>query len=303
MAAEALETLRKRSTSSSPNIPSQDATFLDKVAAHPIISNSINFILQKNIRIAGSYLNFTSRPLSRERWTKRAKMAKSPTRILPHPHNQFPKFQQNITNIKELSKLNLNIESRRRLTMMINFLKLGNRQILGRLDKWMVSVDQRRNKEIYHDCAEELDQDSEANEMRKEIIATMKKMVAVISKLTGNTLPEPARSNVREVLLRLPDNINWIIDGKENGELHNNYLAQLLVKNKHLRKHSNGKVLLLAQESLDVINKVILFCNQHLEKAETWNHTKQMKHEQDLKKKIGSLESIRPVDSSDSKLK
>lgn len=215
--------------------------------------------------------------------------AKSPTRILPPPQNQFPKFQRNISNIKELSKLNLNIESRRRLTMMINFLKLGNRQILGRLDKWMVSVDQRRNKEIYHDCSEELDQETDANETRKEIIATMKKMVAVISKLTGNTLPEPARSNVREVLLKLPDNINWIIDGKENGELHNNYLAQLLVKNKHLKKNSNGKVLLLAQESLDVINKVILFCNQHLEKAETWNHTKQLKHEEDLKKKIGSL--------------
>ena len=55
---------------------------------------------------------------------------------------------------------------------------------------------------------------------------------------------------------------------------------------------TNGKVLVLAQESLDMINKIIKFCNENLDKAETWNSSKQVQQRENLRSKLEDMEYV-----------
>lgn len=48
----------------------------------------------------------------------------------------------------------------------------------------------------------------------------------------------------------------------------------------------SGKVLVLAQESLDMINKIIKFCDESLDKADHWNTIKQQEHQRELLERL-----------------
>ncbi|ODV93419.1 hypothetical protein PACTADRAFT_36038 [Pachysolen tannophilus NRRL Y-2460] len=363
MAVEALEALKNgnnngrhiNGTNNSGN--SNGETFLNKVASYPLILNSIK-ILEKN-------LNNLPLPANRKRWfnnvdgnnnnsdsrniedsydnNKRLKLSSSRSftsafgssinnnanTTTINENDNDPSMKKNFQDIKDLSFVNLNIESRRKLQMLINFLKIGNAQLNQRIENLMKNCELERLKKLekqknyklvmegkqeiqhtentakdlkqedeeeedeeeeeeeeeeYHDANDSLltptnsnnkydlsnsSSNDPINQIKHDIVGTVKKIVKVVSKFTGNSLPEPARSNVRELLLRLPN--NWAISLKEKNEQILFSTNHQLFKNKELITDPNGKVLILAQESLDMIKKIITFCNDSLEKAEVWN--------------------------------
>lgn len=128
-----------------------------------------------------------------------------------------------------------------------------------------------------HQHQNELEIDPTANAIHLEVVGTLKKVYTVVSRFTGSSLPEPARSQVREVLLKLPT--KWLNDSEKPNS-------------KNIS--SNKRALLLAQEALDMVGNVMNVVDDTLGKAETWVKNKQelkqllmeqFKHEQ-LKQKV-----------------
>ncbi|VEU23381.1 DEKNAAC104609 [Brettanomyces naardenensis] len=531
MAAKALGQL-KGSTPSPPapnmvETVQETPTIFDKVTSHPLISNSINYMLERTIHASSSYLQnpdakgqhsppasnshpaitttttapiqssaFTS-ALSSERYkrpsssligtnsleidglgsTKRPRLssnisgslsdmtklpplipsASSAARQQPYAafgHARFPRVapnlrqqvtitsaisaQKSLQDLTELSVINLNIESRKRLEMLIHFLKLGNSQLSECIENLMKMVESRRQDSVLSsprspavfdsdtepsdnghndlltednrihafdnssttsltslpransvtsiDSNSQFFSDESIQQMKDDIVTTVKKIVNVVSKVSANSLSEPARSNVREALLRLPSNWAAIFEqeqqqqqrtgGAENmdvdegedddsdseysdsetlnsdntsidtryedsrEELHNqDGKSKGVVKKeksppaKHIRRSvtqrllanlfryrggvssrstttfqakqwfkskirnqmmydPNGKILILAQESLDMINKIIKFCNESLDKAENWNTSKQQQQRQTLMSKLKGMNYV-----------
>ncbi|CAG98919.1 transcriptional regulator OPI1 [Kluyveromyces lactis] len=111
---------------------------------------------------------------------------------------------------------------------------------------------------------EDLDIDAAANDIQLEVVGTLKKVYSVVSRFTGNSLPEPARSQVRESLLKLPT--KWMINSE---------------KPNSKRISSNKRALLLAQEALDMVGNVMNVVDGTLGKAEEW-----VKNKQELKQML-----------------
>ncbi|SCU94959.1 LADA_0G12530g1_1 [Lachancea dasiensis] len=212
-------------------------------------------------------------------------------------------------------QLNMSIESKKRLVTCLHLLKLANYQLSNRVsflqdlihkeqrlrrgrirenpNKTQRSVgrspngnekpsgsedddiesdgDQGRveenddDEEEFYDASDNLDEQS--NVVKMEIVGTVKKIYFLISKFTGNSLPEPARSQVRETLLKLPS--NWITS------MNSEKLA-IYTNSKSLSP--NGKILILAQESLGMVHNVMDVVDNTLGKAEEW-----VKHKQEIK--------------------
>ncbi|GMG28042.1 unnamed protein product [[Candida] boidinii] len=132
--------------------------------------------------------------------------------------------------------------------MLINFLKLGNRQLSDRIENLIHSVENERSKNlkiVKNSESSDSDKDesndhpsssssssssfsnkikenqslsnSSTQELKDDIIITVKKIVNVVSKVSANSLPEPARSRVREALLKLPS--NWAFAIKESNDI------------------------------------------------------------------------------------
>lgn len=328
--------------------------------------------------------------------------------------------QRSLQDLTELSVINLNIESRRRLEMLIHFLKLGNGQLSERIEnliRQVESVSRKRegvdvgakkrqsidstsgnrksidsassNGGLYgfssgtenSDEASSNDEgysqfisDDSVQQIKNDIVATVKKIVSVVSKVSASSLSEPARSNVREALLKLPSNWatmferekrhgaaeNGLSDDEDNsgcassenelddsssvdtssvdtryedsmefqnadgedsnpgtgsrslatpslfsnlfrykGGLSRGSVASTRARRWLRRKirsqmsyDTNGKVLVLAQESLDMINKIIKFCNENLDKAETWNSSKQDQQRENLRNKLEDMDYV-----------
>jgi hypothetical protein len=296
---------------------------------------------------------------------------------------------QSIEEIKRLSTLNLNIESRKKLTMLIHFLKLGNNQLSERIDKLIQNVDHKKGKlglTIPNTSSSSIDSRSNSEidiniqQIKEDIITTVKKIVNVVSQVSAQSLSEPARSNVRDAILKLPTNWATMLnkeatsdgdddedddeDGNEeaaeysdsdsdndsdtenevyqdtNEEFQDDQsdsgIEKMTVNNKAIFKRtrkpsmsrrlmnslieyrkmqgqsfdrntskvrkwfrekikrqimhdSSGKVLILAQESLDMVNKIIKFCNDSLDKAENWNLDRQYRHQMELLHRLQTM--------------
>ena len=144
-----------------------------------------------------------------------------------------------------------------------------------------------------------------------EVVGTVKKVYSLISKFTANSLPEPARSQVRESLLKLPT--NWFDsvhstslphhDSSLNTNCHEQKAEQeqqqqqqqqrqqrqqILLQQRQERSKDgdetvspsfsvtpNGKVLILAKESLEMVRNVMGVVDSTLGKAEEWVKQKQ----------------------------
>ncbi|CDK24843.1 unnamed protein product [Kuraishia capsulata CBS 1993] len=403
MAVQALEQLKKGSpgavtaSSTGNSSPSQDTrhsqsqlqpdSFLEKVTSHPLISNSLHYMLEKTISQANSNIGEDTATKKRafdneETSFKRPKLTPSSTnlhKILP-PLRGGPSAgdvndlvaaqRKTLLDIKELGMMNLSIESRKKLTMLINFLKIGNKQLSSRIDSLIELCDRQQPKDedefvdaksqisrtasmdsltainstdevnssslvkeesqVVTQTAEESSGDSTSNsspaaaasntpsasatddlflqQLKQEIVGTVKKIVNVVSKFSGNSLPEPARSNVREVLLKLP--INWATainqDGPEEDqqaqqqrqEHRKSILSNLYSKYMQKKPDPNERVLILAQESLDMIQKVMKFCNDSLDKAENWNLAKQTQQQTKLLNKLETMTTVSSLQSS-----
>ncbi len=477
-----------------------NTTILDKVTSHPLITSSINYMLERTIHTSSCYLKeapgsggYPEKPCeshdaridvsksvcektqdtNRAKYMEHAKRSRSSVNTfestglatakrprlstvkqrgllsenkLPPPIptgygvpwvqptvlprmagslrqqvtvNSAISAQRSLQDLTELSVINLNIESRRRLEMLIHFLKLGNSQLSQRIEnliRQVESVSGKRegvdvgakkresidsassnrqsidsassNGELYgfssgtenseetssNEGYSQLISDDSVQQIKNDIVATVKKIVSVVSKVSASSLSEPARSNVREALLKLPSNwatmFEWekrhraaengfsddeddpgcassenelddsssvdtsSVDTRyedsmefQNGEgegsnpgansrsLATSSLFSNLFRYKgglgrgsvtstrarrwlrrkirsQMSYDTNGKVLVLAQESLDMINKIIKFCNENLDKAETWNSSKQDQQRENLRSKLEDMEYV-----------
>lgn len=207
-------------------------------------------------------------------------------------------------NLKEY-QLHMSIESKKRLIACLHLLKLANKQLTNRVSFLQQQVErERRNKRVtkriyteeatsqvshsdaddteedvgvevsdedinesdeeFFDASESIDEQSTVIKM--EVVGTVKKVYSLISKFAGNSLPEPARSQVRQTLLNLPT--NWTISVNK---------SSLSPKTHRRKRHlsANGKVLILAEESLNVVRNVMNVVDCTLGKAEEWVKQKQ----------------------------
>lgn len=167
--------------------------------------------------------------------------------------------------------LNMSIESKRRLHTCLQLLMLANKQLSSKVTHLQDLITDEQellrqrllsktavcdaDGEVFHDASEHM---SAADEIRYEIVGTVKKIVSFISKYGGNSLPEPARTDVREELLRLPN--KWA--SQSAGSY--NYTT-------------NAKVLVLANDSLEMVSSVMSVFDDTLSKAEFWVKQKQEK--------------------------
>lgn len=462
------ETKSDNNQSQTPHFTRQDAsskpTILDKVISHPIISNSINYVLEKTINSANTnilienktqtqtsnlqvdnesqlsiastssiassnksscVLNCLKKPryssplcnngqftLKRKNENEEQDSSFKKTRVeICNQPGRFKRPQSNlrqavaissaistqksIQNIRDLSALNINIESRKKLTMLIQFLKLGNNQLSEKIENLIDTVDKKRQN--YEDISERKDNkaiksDVSIEAIRNDIVTTVKKIVNVVSKVSADALNEPAREKVREALLKLPTNWSTLVNSdlhlltgddfsdEDNDKEHtvtitkysrkddidnsnsrdsdsdeSNYedsvesqpdeniptikvtnqqlfqkvkrqsvtqriLASVLKykekkKGTHfssqmkswfrrriksqLMHESSAKALVLAQESLDMINNIIKSCNDSLDKANDWNLDRQKVHQVELSQK---LQDINPHSNTDKSL-
>ncbi|CAR22610.1 transcriptional regulator OPI1 [Lachancea thermotolerans CBS 6340] len=192
--------------------------------------------------------------------------------------------RQKISNAIAKSKVNLkgyqldmSIESKKRLVTCLHLLKLANYQLsnrVGFLQNLVFKEQQLRRgrlrghdidsdeEEEFYDASDSIDEQS--NVVKMEIVRTVKKVYTLISKFTGNSLPEPARTQVRESLLKLP--MNWT--STMNSENLARYTNSKGVS-------PNGKVLILAKESLGMVHNVMNVVDSTLGKAEEWVKQKQ----------------------------
>lgn len=438
-------------------------TIFDKMISHPLISNSINYVLEKTINSSNNNIlqedNSNSAlpsidaitpikelpkfpcdanksdsnldgvakkrardldsidPLDSSHRNKKTKATITP--LLPTLPNRDVRFrkkngrqnlrqqiaissavsaQKSLQDLKHLSSLNLNIESRKRLTMLIHFLKLGSSQLSERIDNLVQSVDEKRQKlsvktGISGETRSNSEPDINIQQIKSDIVTTVKKIVNVVSKVSAQSLSEPARSNVREALLKLPTNWATMLNNEplfsvgvddeydfnseedededeeddeddeddnafkeahqsrigslsptsmseENsrgGEIENiptmtvnnqtifqrkrkpsisrRLLTSLLRYRKtkgggleqntlklkkwfrekikdQIMHDSSGKVLILAQESLDMVNKITKFCNESLDKAEHWNNDRQHQHQIELLQRLQQINGL-----------
>ncbi len=121
-------------------------------------------------------------------------------------------------------------ESRRRLRVCLHLLKLANNTLNVKIKRLSDIIEEEEasqfqnsdsiDKNMALEFENESQHDNNKNEknedstngnvktIKADIITTVKKIVNVVSNYGCNTLPEPARSKVRESLLKLPS--NWI---------------------------------------------------------------------------------------------
>ncbi|CEP60839.1 transcriptional regulator OPI1 LALA0_S02e00804g [Lachancea lanzarotensis] len=122
--------------------------------------------------------------------------------------------------------------------------------------------DDEEAEDHFYDASDNLHEQSDVVKM--EIVGTVKKVYSLVSRFTGNSLPEPARTQVRESLLQLPS--AWT----------SSMNSETLSKYTHSKKLTrNGKVLILAQESLGMVHSVMDIVDGTLGRAEEWVKQKQ----------------------------
>lgn len=157
----------------------------------------------------------------------------------------------------------------------------------------------------FFDAFDSTEDGEQATVIKMEIVGTIKKIYSVISRFTGNALPEPARSKVRESLLNLPNDwsssVSNFHDTKNvneqkisnhntgNKNMDNGGSIQIDnikgtrtndTKNKNQDNDNdyittNGKVLILAKESLNMVQNVTDVVDSTLGKTEEWAKEKE----------------------------
>ncbi|CAR30932.1 ZYRO0E05918p [Zygosaccharomyces rouxii] len=193
-------------------------------------------------------------------------------------------------NLKEY-QLNMSIGSKKRLIACLHLLKLANKQLTQKVAYLQEQVESEKSNEVsvddglgeraqeeeeddddddddeeYFDASESID-DDKSTVIKMEVVGTVKKVYSLISKFAGNSLPEPARTQVRQTLLNLPT--NWSLSA------NNSSSSSRRAKSQRKPLTTNGKVLILAEESLSVVRNVMNVVDSSLGKAEEWVKQKQ----------------------------
>lgn len=133
--------------------------------------------------------------------------------------------------------------------------------------------------------------------LKKDIVTTVRKAVTVISTFAGNSLPEPARSHIRNYILQLPN--RWAlsletpsvrsrrsstvattavatavpsgamtpVNASQGTSTHNRQLGCRCLSTD---MEVGSRVLSLAKESLDMLQHIMTIVRDTLDKAEMW---------------------------------
>lgn len=280
-------------------LQSAQPSLLDRVRKNTVINNVVSLYEMNSKKRAASAVNSSGRAQSIERadvddcnhFEENEELYASETGI--SKRQKLTKvIAKSKGNLKEY-QLNMSIGSKKRLIACLHLLKLANKQLTNRVSYLQQQVEfERESKKIirrnkaperktehensgedddsddeFFDAAESVDEQSAVIKM--EVVGTVKKVYSLISKFAGNSLPEPARSQVRQTLLNLPT--NWTISVNKSSQ------SSLSPKTHRRRKQlsANGKVLILAEESLTVVRNVMNVVDCTLGKAEEWVKQKQ----------------------------
>lgn len=268
-----------------------------KMRNHPIVNSAVQVYKSNKpaIKYGVEIVEKATQPVvtiiedTREEWRRKRRLSKanamfpddakvdiSSHSLLPSSKRQkLPSISEALSmgnkNWNELS-VNMSIESKKRLQTCLQLLMLANKQLSAKVShlqeliakehelltqKHESDVIKDEDGEIFHDASDTM---SATDQIRCEIVGTVKKIVTFISKYGGNSLPEPARSDVREELLRLPN--RWA--STQGTQSVFNY-------------STNAKVLVLANDSLDMVSSVMSVFDDTLTKAEFWVKQKQEK--------------------------
>ncbi|KAL6928801.1 hypothetical protein ACO0SA_002131 [Hanseniaspora valbyensis] len=151
---------------------------------------------------------------------------------------------------------NANSKSRRlKLMTCLKLLKLANRQIKQKIEGLQNKMSEKPNN----------------SNNNSELINTIKKVYMLISKHIGIFLPEPSRLKIRESLLNLPRRVQATeveSDSLERSSDSNNAGNNSSKEDYSVTKDS--KIIILANETLEMIGKVIEILDENLNKAENW---------------------------------
>lgn len=104
---------------------------------------------------------------------------------------------------------------------------------------------------------------SRLDAIKKEVIDTLRKVVEVISKYAGSSLPEQARSAVRGFILSLPNRWASVNQSATNsptmGPQHDGHVQETAIK-----------LMTFGTESVEMLNGVAGVFGDTVERAETW---------------------------------
>jgi len=101
--------------------------------------------------------------------------------------------------------------------------------------------------------------------LRKDVIGTLKRVVDVVSTYAGGALPENARVIVKSCITNLPR--RWALAAKDDGSANTNGNGMAVV----VRREEAGKrVLVLAREGLEMLHQVSSIVQLTLHRAEEW---------------------------------
>lgn len=154
-------------------------------------------------------------------------------------------------------------------------------------EKQQQNEDEEEEEEFF-DAFDSKENNEQATIIKMEVVGTIKKVYSMISKFTGSSLPEPARSQVRASLLNLPTNWSSTVSHLSatttttttDANSNDNSLVKqpsVVIPSSEEEQYisTNGKVLILAKESLDMVHSVMEVVDSTLGKAEEWVKQKQ----------------------------
>ncbi|CCH62814.1 hypothetical protein TBLA_0I01550 [Henningerozyma blattae CBS 6284] len=155
------------------------------------------------------------------------------------------------------------------------------------------SDDDEYEEQSFYDAEMDPQARSACEVLNSEIVGTIKKVCHLIS-TGGTSLPEPARSEVRQCLLRLPSSC-------DNTKRR---------RSSDLVRDTSKRVLLLAKDSLDMVNDVTQLVDSTLDRAEEFIKSKQEKkellkqeflrslHEKEMKRRKSILQTTSTTEST-----
>ncbi|KAL6933932.1 uncharacterized protein HGUI_02132 [Hanseniaspora guilliermondii] len=145
--------------------------------------------------------------------------------------------------------------SRVKLMTCLKLLKLANAQIKQKIESLQSKVTAK----------------TPTSNNNSELITTIRKVYTLLAKHVGIYLPEKSRLTIRKSLLDIPEKV---LENKDEQETQKNHLKEPPEDTSNSEDAStivkNSKIILLANETLDMLSKVIEILDEKLNKAENW---------------------------------
>lgn len=145
--------------------------------------------------------------------------------------------------------------SRVKLMTCLKLLKLANAQIKQKIESLQTKVSAK----------------SPTSNNNSELITTIRKVYTLLAKHVGIYLPEKSRLSIRKSLLDIPEKVLENKDEQDKLTSNQNEPVEDTSNSENaLAVVKNSKIILLANETLDMLSKVIEILDEKLNKAENW---------------------------------